>query len=214
MTRQQIKLVFPEYMKLRADGHSPSGAKFYSEESLAGPKTKIWWQDCNGTRGTYRKASWSKDGFDVHVRIVVDEIGPELDYLGKFTNVWSKNAIKRRNPGHNEYRYWIPARTYHEHLRDLRSAGHDKHSADCLARKYVANDMERHESFGESWYSIGIQADVFRQGVKLGSGSMWGIDSDSEKSYIDSIAFDVAEEAMREAKASLDLLVQSTQSVG
>lgn len=58
--------------------------------------------------------------------------------------------------------------------------------------KYIRQDKERLADYGRTWWAIGIwaEADVLVEGViqKIQSGGLWGIESDSDKSYFQEVA--------------------------
>jgi hypothetical protein len=60
------------------------------------------------------------------------------------------------------------------------------------AAKYHQQDQERLASYGDSWNMIGIwaEADVVIGGVvqKIQSGGLWGIESDSARTYLVEVA--------------------------
>ncbi len=67
--------------------------------------------------------------------------------------------------------------------------------------KYVAQDAERLEDYGRSWSMIGIDARaiVYIRGVRqeITSGGLWGIESDSDESYLREVEDDAIVELGR-----------------
>jgi hypothetical protein len=74
-----------------------------------------------------------------------------------------------------------------------------------MVAKYLAQDQERLRTYGDQWWMIGIwaEADVVVDGViqKIRSGGLWGIESDSDKSYFQEVAGE-------EYRALVDILKQ------
>lgn len=57
------------------------------------------------------------------------------------------------------------------------------------------------------WQYVGVSVKALRNGVKLGSASLWGIE-DSERAYIEECAVQASSLAIEEAKAALAQLCQ------
>lgn len=60
------------------------------------------------------------------------------------------------------------------------------------AAKYRERDQERLRTYGDQWWMVGVwaEADVIVEGViqKIRSSGLWGIESDSDKGYFQSVA--------------------------
>jgi hypothetical protein len=122
---------------------------------------------------------------------------PDSSYLGKYSDQWQVGAIKRYNAGWNEYKYFIPAISYKEHWKDLHKMGYSKGNCDYLARSYNYQDYRRMERLNNGdWCYIGIRAKaevsypIFGNSHRLEhftSGGLYGIESDSDNSYIKEI---------------------------
>jgi hypothetical protein len=117
---------------------------------------------------------------------------PDTSWLGRYTDKWETGAIKRHNAGHNEYKYFVPGTTYQEHRDALHKAGYSRGNCDELAREYNYQDFKRMERLNNGdWCFLGIQAEaviiVDSQLQRITSGGLWGIESDSDASYISEV---------------------------
>ena len=84
----------------------------------------------------------------------------------------------------------------------------DKHPR--RTRRYIKEDMKRLNSYGEDWYMIGIVAEAQisyplnnngdRRLEWLSSGGIWGVESDSDESYLK----EMEEEQLSELKEHLE----------
>lgn len=54
----------------------------------------------------------------------------------------------------------------------------------------------------DDWYYVGVIVTASREGIELGSASLWGIESDAED-YLVEVANELAEQAVEEAQAKL-----------
>jgi hypothetical protein len=120
-----------------------------------------------------------------------DDNCPCLDWLGKWSNENVEGAIDRQETGHwkhGEYRYFVPAVAKGQ-------INYDSTLSDEEREKYANQDHERMESLEDGkWYMLGVQAvcrlKISYDGGKnwhlqdIHSGGLWGIESDSEESYI------------------------------
>jgi len=127
---------------------------------------------------------------------------PDLSWLGKFSNEWSQGAIDRKRFGDwdpSEMRYFIPCNHWphnpknwaHVSAEDLKNVIAKHRTLKKADWTYALEDMRRLESFGDRWVTIGIYA---KARIVIGnvlqtirSGGLWGIESDSDESYIESI---------------------------
>lgn len=84
-------------------------------------------------------------------------------------------------------------------------------AADSLAS--AVSDARRLESYERGdWGMIGIVAMVYVNGREIGNDSLWGIESDSGRDYLRSVARDVSSEAIAETRACLARLAQAAAS--
>lgn len=116
----------------------------------------------------------------VKVRCEVDQ-DPDLSYLGEYSRLAdSDNAIDRRargDMGHGELQYFNPAMT-----------GEETGNPDSPEQDYQR--MEAHNR--GAWCMVGVWAEAeFIVGgtvQRIRSGGLWGIESDSDKSYFEEVA--------------------------
>jgi hypothetical protein len=111
---------------------------------------------------------------------------PDLSYLGEYSNTPEANAIdriERGDCGRNEFRYC-----------NVTLSGEETGNPESVEQDYL-----RLESYNRGdWGMIGIWAEVvllvplrgspgssIRQKIK--SGGLWGIESDSDDEYLDSV---------------------------
>jgi hypothetical protein len=95
----------------------------------------------------------------------IDE-NPDLSFLGKYTNTWVEGCIEREINNPREYKFFLPA------------------------TEYGQQDYQRMEDYNKNnWWMIGIVAKAQIKSPNgiiqtICSGSLWGIESDSDKEYI------------------------------
>ena len=147
----------------------------------------------------------------VTIRRVAD-VDPDLSYLGEYTNDAGDWNIERQSGEYvhdlpedhdtpergREYRYFTPY-----------AGGEKPGTADY--RKYGLQDYKRMEALNcGDWYMIGItteaEALVPSSGTSchiqhITGGSLWGIESDSEESYMESIARGCLHELQQQLEA-------------
>lgn len=140
----------------------------------------------------------SKKIFSVSIVHHTDE-SPETDFLGKYSDSYDDWALCRccgeylaqvsedhETPDRGrEYRFFLPY------------AGGEKQGTKNY-QKYGKQDFERMESLNSgNWYFLGVSA-VAKIGVSfdggknwkldtITSGGLWGIESDSDRSYIEEV---------------------------
>lgn len=126
--------------------------------------------------------AWSDQGFDLRARIVNDADGWSLhgDYLGEFTDRWVPGAIRHSDGRGTVFEWFVPANP-----------------------EYGRQDYVRACDFGHGWAYVGVEVTASRSGVRLGSASLWGIESDSGDEYFTEQALELAEEAISEAHDNL-----------
>lgn len=130
------------------------------------------------------------------------------------TDVQECDCNKGGRWDNREYRYFNPSFNY------VTKTGKP---ADGLTpdevRKYTRQDYDRMERLGEDWSYIGIRAQAeiglpsrFPDSLtiqRISSGGLWGIESDSDKEYIASVAAD----ELSDLKAQLKELGFSARSI-
>lgn len=162
----------------------------------------------NGQADVVRK------GWSIRVRVKVDE-NADTSHLGTLTDkrpctvehrsgavvFRSPSAVAVRNPGRNDYHYFEPQITAAEHAAGLHAMGFSRGESNRLGREYVLRDMKRLLAVGSSWEPVGVVVRVYREGVELGSASLWGIESDAGD-YLNEVAEDMIAEALEQARAT------------
>lgn len=134
---------------------------------------------------------------------------PDLSWLGRYSNIPDKDAIIRRNPARNEFRFWNPTVTIGEYYRELHLTGFSKSDAWIKALEYRERDYNRVESFCRGdWAMIGIIATARIGSMQCGTASLWGIESDAAD-YIDEIAHELSRELAAAADANRDRMIQT-----
>jgi hypothetical protein len=151
------------------------------------------------------------DGFSVEIESSPDVDG-DTSYLGEFTDTWSEEAIERSNVRRGEYKYFLPAESQDSLKDQFSRLGHSKDDSTRLAQEAVQRALNRMEDCGNGWSFIGIIARASWDGVELGSASLWGIESDSGAEYLSETAWELAQEAVSEAIATIERMKQITLS--
>ncbi len=131
---------------------------------------------------------------------------PDTSYLGEYTSrepdnydINQGNAIKRHNADWREHKFWVPANSADYHRASLGKMGYSRGVADYLARKYVREDYERCEHLNNGdWCFLGCVARAHvsyptgqnggRRLERFDSGGLWGIESDSDASYLNEVS--------------------------
>lgn len=120
------------------------------------------------------------------------------------------SAILRTGINPNrEYRYFIPSTTIEQHYASLRKTVNPRDSrkrcyghktALHLARSYVEHDHARLEALASGqWDYIGVLVELRLNERTIGSDSLWGIESDSDSSYLAEIISECQQNAYHEA---------------
>lgn len=110
---------------------------------------------------------------------------------------------ERGDMGRGEYRYFNPSSNY----VDSYGNALPENTAEEV-RGYVRHDYERMEALNRgAWcfYGVGAEAQVQTNGLStiqtIRSGSLWGIESDSEDGYFKEVATEQLDELRRELRA-------------
>lgn len=124
----------------------------------------------------------------IEIRHLFDET-PDLSFFGQYSDQWQEGAIERENAGSREYKYFIPT------------------NKECAQQDY-----ERMEAYNNGhWNMMGVraQAEIHTSSNstdwlinRVSSGGLWGIESDSDKDYLET----VAKEELSELKSTLSEL--------
>lgn len=138
---------------------------------------------------------FEQDGFTIKAKAVYDQT-PDLSWIGEFSDTPEKGAID-----HHATDNWLE-RSY----RGERYFNPATENGELDYKRMLAY------AHGE-WTMIGIIVKVFREGIELGSASLWGIESDSGADYFNELVTEeLMLEALGEAQDNLDKLVESVQS--
>ncbi len=121
-------------------------------------------------------ATGTKQIISITVETLPDD-DADLSYLGKYSNQWEEGAIERKDRTGATYRYFIPAMS----------------GAETGNPESPQQDFERMEAYNRNyWGLVGIQAkaSIVINGVcqRIGSGGLWGIESDSGQDYLKEVA--------------------------
>lgn len=133
-----------------------------------------------------RYARWHEQGYVLEAIIECDEAGWDMDgadTIGRFTDRWAPGAIEHDRFNTRICQWFIPACAENAHV---------------LYRRACA--------YGHDWTYLSVTVTAMRDGIKLGVGSLFGIESDSDDDYLAEIAFALTGEAISEANRSLDTL--------
>lgn len=163
---------------------------------------------------------WSEpvkvQGFDVRAMLEYDN-DAEMDCYGKWTDhpsdakrgqIVIDRAHGRDSWSNREYRYFIPEVDVNADRQYYRAKGYSRHDAYTKARRtafqqfaFAMKVVNQDVSF------VGVVVKAYKHGIELGESSCWGIDLDSENvDYVNEIAWDNANEAVREARRTLETL--------
>ena len=165
--------------------------------------------------------------YGLRVEYIFDQ-DADLSFMGEYSDSWSEGAIDRKEKGdadRGELQYWIPGPNHYPHnpknwdhvkkavkakvIKEFGSLGEADHA-------YMMRDYERMEAFNRGdWHMMGIAVTVIKgefdikdivvtgtlqiQGAEVGSASLWGIESDSDTSYVESVEDELIDEAAAEA---------------
>lgn len=151
-----------------------------------------------------------KDGFTIVVE-KKDDDDPDLSHLGEYYTMkggaavppypYYDRALEKVVTGpegeeadlEEQHKYWNP--------REYRYITLGSGDPD-----YLEQDAKRLESYGNGWCCVGVVVTATRSGVVLGRSSVWGIESDSDKSYFEEMAEEMITDALEEAKENLEIL--------
>jgi hypothetical protein len=144
--------------------------------------TGFAWQE---NRRGHPCALWHEDDFDLCARFVDDTDGwwsCGVETFDKFIARWELGAIRHRKVARQECEWFLPAHPEY---------GHEDYRRAC--------------AYGRTWWYVGVVVEASRAGIVLGEKSLWGIDyePDGEDGYLTETAFELAEEAIVEARQKL-----------
>lgn len=188
--------LFKQYKELRRKGYAAHNAARAVVRPINTPR--VDWTD--------GAATVEIGPYSVEIKQECDP-DPDLLWLGRYSNNPDTDAITRRIPGRNEFRYWNPAVTLREHYNELHRLGYSKSDAWIKSLEHRERDYNRIENFCRgNWTMIGIIATAQIGAMICGSTSLWGIESDDAE-YIDILAHELAGEAAAIADASRDRMI-------
>ena len=196
-----------DYLHYRAKGCPARQALSAAKASI----NRLEWKRPDGRRQFERPWICREkiDGFDVKAAITVDE-WDRPDWLGEFTERYRPGVIHHSDDPRT-LKYFLPATTEDEHYKALRKLKYGRRAAREWARQYVHDDYERVRTFGQSWSLYVVSVSAMRAGVVLGEASLCGIDAeiDEPDPYCSQIAQELTEEAIRDARNTLNKLCTS-----
>jgi hypothetical protein len=142
-----------------------------------------------------------RKGFDVIVRTMYDRDAELFDHLGTYTDELREGVIVRS--AGIFFEDWPEDQELPKRGREYRgfrpyAAGEKPGTPDY--KTYGLQDYARAEALNRGdWSFVGIVADVYKAGVKLASSGVWGVESDSDQSYLDECAEEEANNAVESA---------------
>lgn len=151
-------------------------------------------------------AETTVDGFNVRFTRV-DDKHPDLSFLGQFHHSYRPGAVDWQAfiglPEHkheNRWLQWYTSTNYNaEHPKN------DDERADIVA------DIKRLHAYGESWGMTDLIVIVAKAGVELSCNILGGIESDAPAEFVLERCWELADEAVAEAKAALPKLREELQ---
>lgn len=129
----------------------------------------------------------------------------DLCWLGEYSNKWRPGAIDRfegdPHRSRDQYRYFHPAfspNSINDLHKELHKSGYSRHEAYTIAHSVAYIEYRRMESFLDGNADLlGLVATVYYQNKELESSSVWGIESDSDESYLIDEEYNEAIEALQ-----------------
>jgi len=122
-------------------------------------------------------------------------------------------AILAQDLGHhinrnNEYRYVYASENHLPHnpknWSHVSPESMDGESFEAADIRYAVEDYERWERFISDWWCmLGCVVTVYKDGVEISHDSLWGIESDSDKSYFAEVEEGCLSEALHYANIGL-----------
>lgn len=158
------------------------------------------------------KLKWEEDGFDLVATVESDDTQADLDYLGELYEREDRAPagaipMEKREvyTGDWQPKYWFVPQLDVDGERKAHRGDSTRHEAWLRAQHTLRWDYNRLREFGQYWWTVGVVVKVYKNGVKLGESSTWGIESDSHEYHLEA-AKDEAHEALKEAKETLKKL--------
>lgn len=228
MTRKQLaalkrRKLTRRYLTLRAS-HNDYGT-YTAKQAIDGARNTLTPIKPLDWDYSLERADWKERGFTLHAHVKFDD-SPDYSYLGTLNTKWQPRAITvdpedelaRDLLGKREADrpVYFHTETGNGTREFLHVRGVAKGPAEEYARKAAHEEYQRYRSLRRGdWDYVGIVVDASRNGVKLASASLWGIerygrntpgfDSGSDCSeYFTETAREVAQEAIAEAEKAID----------
>lgn len=158
--------------------------------------TGFQWDDSSPF--TERHAVWHEQGFRLEAETITDKNGwwtiGEAEY-GRFTMTWRPGAIRHAPDGTMQIPWFIPASDDPEEGR----------------RQY-----KKAASYGDEWWYVVLHVKAVRNGIVLGDAYLGGIEltwSEDNEWILASLAFETAQDAIKEAQYNLKALCSGKAEV-
>lgn len=188
-----------EYDRLRSKGHEAKGAWLSATRDKGGPDYP-----------TEDGATFDREGFQLRLTFKRDHLTPEDTGVGSFVGEKTDGTLDRKHHGYHvgrdEHPFFLPECTEQQHI-DMGSPREE-------ARRYVLQDLERAEAFESEWWYQGIIVKASREGIELGEGSLWGVETDCGLRHLRSVVEEMTEEAITEARDALGRLCPHCKETG
>lgn len=156
------------------------------------------------------------EGFDIHVELEPHRYCDlEDENIGSYSDSWEPGAIKRPNPGWNEYKYFLPeARNWPDSdINDpwLVAQGMPRHERAMADRRQAYEQYKLSERMNDGYvYAWVVRVTVSKRGVTLGKAyyTIGLVDFDNEwwEDHVSDNAQDAILEALDEARRKLEEL--------
>ena len=201
--KKQLLSLFRQY---RRQGCSAGSALRAARAAVKPSRPPLDWKESGGRS----VARWQQAGWRFVASTEIDEyLGPQEMALGHFSGRRQSGAIDHWARGHypgycdpRTFRWFIPCNSYRDHYEGLRRLNFGKHEAHARAMSYVLQDYQRARDMGEFWVAIFVCVRVLRAGVELAQTSCGGIESDCGREYLSEMAYELAAEALHQARTS------------
>lgn len=125
--------------------------------------------------------------------------------MGKGISNPEDGAIRNRNAGYNEYKWYLPETTAEDHYKELaRDASWTIDECRAEASKYAMQDFQRWADYGNGWSYLYIKVTITYLGYEIGEAGCGGVESDSEDEHIFTIALEDMGDAINQALNALE----------
>lgn len=128
------------------------------------------------------------EGFTLRTKCEEDTDG-DTSWLGEFSNTKADKFSIEHEPGnHKTFNYF--------------------NAANVESNEEALQNYKRAAGYGERWGYYGLKVEAYKGDILLGSASLWGVDSDSNDSYLLWSFNELANEALEDAKVNLKNLIR------